>query len=158
MTDSLKNIAILGSTGSIGKNACQVVRSFPERFRVSALACSTSVEELAAQVREFSPELAAVRDKEHAEKLERLVSGSGTRIVWGREGYLEAASLESVNVTLSAMVGAAGLLPTLAAIDAGKTVALANNPGTPLLLEADHPILLNTGPEPIAGSTRPMCG
>ena len=126
MADIIKNISILGSTGSIGKNACQVVRSFPERFRVAALACSTSVEALAEQMREFSPLIAAVKDQEHAEKLTRLIPKGKTRILWGEEGYREAASLEKTDVVLSAMVGAAGLLPTLAAIEAKKTVALAN--------------------------------
>lgn len=126
MADLAKNISILGSTGSIGKNACELMRAFPERFRVVALACSTSVESLAAQVREFSPLVAVVKGREHAEKLEKLIPSGKTRVLWGEEGYRKAATLEEADVVLSAMVGAAGLLPTLSAIDAKKTVALAN--------------------------------
>ena len=122
----MKRVSILGSTGSIGKSALAVMRAFPERFRVEALACLTSVEALAEEAREFRPKLCVVGDRERAERLRKLVDDPNIRVAWGDEGLREAASLESADAVLSAIVGAAGLLPALAAIDAGKTLALAN--------------------------------
>jgi 1-deoxy-D-xylulose-5-phosphate reductoisomerase len=123
----MKALSILGSTGSIGRNALEIARRFPERFSVKALAAKRSVNLLAEQIREFTPEAAAVYDQSAARELEALLpAGCRTRILHGREGYDTAAAWPSADVTLTAMVGAAGLLPTLAAIDAGKTIALAN--------------------------------
>lgn len=123
----MKSISILGSTGSIGRNSLEIVRRFPERFGVKALAAKHSVTLLAEQIREFSPEVAAVFDAKTARQVEQLLpAGCRTRILFGPEGYTTVASWESASLTLTAMVGAAGLLPTLAAIDSGKTIALAN--------------------------------
>ena len=123
----MKLISILGSTGSIGRNTLEIVRRFPERFGVKALAAKHNVTLLAEQIREFSPEAAAVFDAKTARQIEQLLpAGCRTRILFGPEGYTTIASWESVSLTLTAMVGAAGLLPTLAAIDSGKTIALAN--------------------------------
>jgi 1-deoxy-D-xylulose-5-phosphate reductoisomerase len=122
----MKNLSILGSTGSIGKNACWVAQHFPEEFSVKALTAAESVETLAAQIAAFKPEMAVVRGREQAQKLALLAGSKACRIAYGPEGYAEAASLPGVDVVVSAMVGAAGLVPTLAAVDAGKTVALAN--------------------------------
>ncbi len=123
----MKSISILGSTGSIGRNALEIVRRFPERFGVKAVAAKHNVTLLAEQIREFAPEAAAVFDASTARQLGQLLpTGCRTRILYGAEGYNTAASWESAELTLTAMVGAAGLLPTLAAIDSGKTVALAN--------------------------------
>jgi 1-deoxy-D-xylulose-5-phosphate reductoisomerase len=123
----MKTISILGSTGSIGRNALEIVRRFPERFGVKALAAKHSVGLLAEQIREFAPEAAAVFDAATAHQLERLLpAGCPTRILFGAAGYAAVASWESASLTLTAMVGAAGLLPTLAAIDSGKSIALAN--------------------------------
>jgi 1-deoxy-D-xylulose-5-phosphate reductoisomerase len=123
----MKAISILGSTGSIGCNALEIVRRFPERFSVKALAAKHSVALLADQIREFAPEAAAVFDANTARQLEQLLPVEcRTRILYGGEGYDAVASWESAELTLAAMVGAAGLLPTLAAIESGKTIALAN--------------------------------
>ncbi len=123
----MKTVSILGSTGSIGRNTLEVVRQFPECFDVKALAAKHSVTLLAEQIREFAPEAAAVFDENTARQLEPLLpAGCPTRILFGAEGYTSVASWESASLTLTAMVGAAGLLPTLAAIDSGKTIALAN--------------------------------
>jgi 1-deoxy-D-xylulose-5-phosphate reductoisomerase len=123
----LKNLTILGSTGSIGTNTLAVVEKFPERFCVKALAANRSVEVLADQIRRFSPEMAVVSDSERASALGALLPvGSGVDIRYGEAGYRDAASYHPVHMVVSAMVGAAGLLPTLAAIEAGKDIALAN--------------------------------
>lgn len=123
----MKSISILGSTGSIGRNTLEIVRRFPERFNVKALAAKHSATLLAEQIREFLPEAAAVFDATTARQIKQLLpAGCRTRILFGAEGYAAVASWESASLTLSAMVGAAGLLPTLAAIDSGKTIALAN--------------------------------
>ncbi|MDI6795354.1 MAG: 1-deoxy-D-xylulose-5-phosphate reductoisomerase [Desulfatibacillaceae bacterium] len=120
------NLSILGSTGSIGKNACWVAKNFPEKFSVKALTASTSIKALADQIAAFKPEMAVVRDKEQAQKLSALVGKNTCRIDYGPDGYAKAASLPGVDTVISSTVGAAGLVPTLAAVDAGKTVALAN--------------------------------
>ena len=123
----MKTLAILGSTGSIGCNTLEVVERFPERFRVSALTAKGNVTLLADQMRRFSPEMVAVYDEQCADALKRLLpEGTDIEIRFGEEGYRKAAVLESVDMVVSAMVGAAGLLPTLAAIEAGKDIALAN--------------------------------
>jgi 1-deoxy-D-xylulose-5-phosphate reductoisomerase len=123
----MKTLSILGSTGSIGRNALEIVRRFPERFAVKALAAKRSVALLAEQVREFTPDAVAVFDDDAARKLEPLLpQGCRTRVLRGADGYSTVAAWEGADVTLAAMVGAAGLLPTLAAIDSGKTIALAN--------------------------------
>ena len=123
----MKNLAILGSTGSIGCNTLNVVEKFPERFSVKAIAAKQNVTLLAEQIRRFSPELAVVYDEKRAQALNALVGKrSDVEIRYGAEGYKAAAACESVDMVISAMVGAAGLLPTLAAIEAKKDIALAN--------------------------------
>ncbi|BBO86648.1 1-deoxy-D-xylulose 5-phosphate reductoisomerase [Desulfosarcina ovata subsp. sediminis] len=123
----MKSLSILGSTGSIGTNALEIVRQFPGQFRVVALAAKTSIAALARQIVEFSPRLAAVIDDAHAGQLRSLLPADvDVRIVTGDAGYVMAATLPESDMVLGAMVGAAGLAPTLAAIDAGKDIALAN--------------------------------
>jgi 1-deoxy-D-xylulose-5-phosphate reductoisomerase len=123
----LKNLSILGSTGSIGSSTLEVVARFPDRFRVRALTAHRSVERLADQVARFRPEVAAVFDEDAADALSRrLGSDAGVEILWGADGYRTAATLASSDAVVGAMVGAAGLQPTLAAIEAGKDIALAN--------------------------------
>ncbi len=122
-----RRLSILGSTGSIGRNALSVVRHFQDRFSVAALAAGRNVKLLAEQIRDVAPEAAAVFDEDAAGELKALLPGAcRTRILHGDAGYAAVAAWESAEVTLSAMVGAAGLRPTLAAIDAGHTIALAN--------------------------------
>jgi len=123
----MKNLSILGSTGSIGENALKIVEQFPERFKIKALAAKKNIALLARQIDYFSPELAVVFDKENAAELKKLIpAGTGVEIIHGVEGYNVAATISEVNMVVAAMVGAAGLMPTLAAIDAGKDIALAN--------------------------------
>ncbi len=123
----MKKIAILGSTGSIGVNALQVIRTNRERFDVVALAAGRNVDLLHEQIEEFKPELVAVADEFVAERLQCLFSSSaGPRITHGPDGYRSIAALEKVDLVLSALSGAVGLLPTLEAIARGKDVALAN--------------------------------
>ena len=123
----MKSICILGSTGSIGTNALKIVRQFPEKFSVVALTANTRVEQLARQIETFRPRLAAVGDEAHAMRLKALLPADlKVEIVFGSDGFTTAATLAEVDMVLGAMVGAAGLVPTLAAIDAGKDIALAN--------------------------------
>jgi 1-deoxy-D-xylulose-5-phosphate reductoisomerase len=123
----MKNLSILGSTGSIGRSTLQVVESFPDVFSIQALAAGTNTALLAEQVGRFRPEVAVVRDARAAADLkQRLPAGTGTLVLHGTDGYRAAATLESADMVVSAVVGAAGLLPTLAAIEAGKDIALAN--------------------------------
>ncbi|MCP4367572.1 MAG: 1-deoxy-D-xylulose-5-phosphate reductoisomerase, partial [Deltaproteobacteria bacterium] len=123
----MKNLSILGSTGSIGENALKIVEQFPERFKIKALAAKKNIAPLARQIDNFRPELAVVFDKENAAELKKLIpAGTGVEIMHGVEGYHAAATISGVNMVVAAMVGAAGLMPTLAAIDAGKDIALAN--------------------------------
>ena len=124
----MKNISILGSTGSIGVQALDVIASHAGRFTVTALGAGRNIQLLKKQIDMFRPRLVAVYDEEHAQRLREL-SGSGTgmtTIVHGTQGYCEVASLQESEMVLSAMVGAAGLIPTMAAIEAGKNIALAN--------------------------------
>ena len=123
----MKSLSILGCTGSIGQSALSIVAQFPEMFSVKALAAGSNTKLLADQIQKFQPELAVVIDDSAATDLKRhLPSDSNITILHGSDGYCRAAAHESVDITLTAVVGAAGLLPTLAAIDAGKTIALAN--------------------------------
>ena len=123
----MKRLSIVGSTGSIGRNALSIVRMFPERFSVKALAAKRNLTLLSEQIRVFQPEVAAVFDEAGRRELKTLLPADcRTRILQGEDGYAAAAAWESADLTLTAVVGAAGLLPTLAAIDAGKTIALAN--------------------------------
>jgi 1-deoxy-D-xylulose-5-phosphate reductoisomerase len=123
----MNNISILGSTGSIGVQALDVIASQGGRYAVKALGAGRNISLLKKQIEIFRPRLVAVYDEEHAYRLRELtVSGTGTAIVHGPQGYCEIASLPEADLVISSMVGAAGLIPTLAAIEAGKNVALAN--------------------------------
>ena len=123
----MKNVAILGSTGSIGVNALDVIRNNPSRFRIIALAAGRNVDLLKDQIEEFRPKVVSVIDEGHARKLKAVLNPSlGTEILFGDEGYREVATIREIKTVLSAMVGAAGLIPTMEAIEAGKDIALAN--------------------------------
>lgn len=119
-------VVVLGSTGSIGTQALDVIRQFPERFRVIGLAAGRNAARLAEQVREFSPLWAALADAAAATELQRSLPSGITRVVSGREGLREMVQSDEVDMVLNAIVGAEGILPTLAAIEAGKDIALAN--------------------------------
>ena len=123
----MKNLSILGSTGSIGCNALKIVEMFPQRFCVKALAAKSNITLLAEQIKRFVPDLAVVYDEDSAKQLKNeLAAGKKVDILYGEEGYRTAAAFPDVEMTIIAVVGAAGLMPTLAAIEAGKTIALAN--------------------------------
>jgi 1-deoxy-D-xylulose-5-phosphate reductoisomerase len=121
----VKRIAVLGSTGSIGEQTLQVVADFPERYRVVALAAGRSAAKLAEQVRRFRPEVVSVADDEAAGELEALLGDGAPALHVGAEGLRAVATAEA-DLVMSALVGAVGLEPTLAAIEAGRDVALAN--------------------------------
>jgi 1-deoxy-D-xylulose-5-phosphate reductoisomerase len=123
----MKRIAILGSTGSIGCSSLKVIEAHPEAYQVMALAAGKNIDLLAEQIRKFRPlEVAVLGDQEAESLKERLGGGQKTRIVSGREGVIHLATLEEVDTVISAITGAAGLVPTYAAIRAGKNIALAN--------------------------------
>ena len=121
----MKNIVILGSTGSIGKNALRVVREMPGEFNVAGLAVHGSVEELIKQTAEFRPQMVAAFDAEASKKLKGKI-GRARLLEPGVEGLCEMASAKDVDVVLTSLVGGVGFAPLLAALKAGKTVALAN--------------------------------
>lgn len=121
----MKNIALLGSTGSIGKQSIEVALANPEKLKIKVLAAHTSDAALEKQIELVQPELAVLSDKEAAGRLLKRYHGK-TEILAGEEGLLAAATYESVDTVLASMVGYAGLRPTLAAISCGKHIALAN--------------------------------
>ncbi len=132
----MKNISVLGSTGSIGCSALDVVEAFPERFRVVALAAGRSVEKLAEQVKRHRPELVSVAGKEEAGRLKALLpAGLPVRIATGNGGLEEAATHEKADVVVGGLVGALGLRSAHAAVSAGKRLAMANK--EPLVMAGD---------------------
>jgi len=122
----MKTIAILGSTGSIGVNSLEIIAKFPEEFRVVALAGGKNYRKMEEQVRLFRPDVASVMDPEAARRLRQGLSSVPTKILWGNEGLNAVATHPQSQMVVSALVGSVGLLPTLAAIRAGKSIALAN--------------------------------
>jgi len=123
----MKFISLLGATGSIGVNVLQIVRQFPQHYKIVAMAAGKNVSRMAEQVLEFNPELVSVIDEAHAGALcDLLPKKYHNRIVTGLEGNKLVASYPTATMTISAIVGAAGLLPTLEAIRAGKDIGLAN--------------------------------
>jgi len=123
----MKNLSILGSTGSIGCNTLKIAEMFPDRFAVKALAAKNNIPMLARQIERFCPEIAVVFDEATAVELnKKLPAGIDVEVLFGENGYKAAATYESVDLVVVAVVGAAGLIPTLSAIAAGKNIALAN--------------------------------
>jgi 1-deoxy-D-xylulose-5-phosphate reductoisomerase len=122
----MKNIVILGSTGSIGTNTLDVIARFPERFKVVGLTARTNHVKLEDQIRRFRPKVVALIDEKAAQTLSKKVRRLGVEVLAGMEGAVEVARLAEGDLVVSGMVGAAGLLPTLSAIQNRKTVALAN--------------------------------
>ena len=120
----MKNIAILGSTGSIGRSTLDVIEQNRERFNVVALAAGSNIGLFEQQIKTFNPELAAVADRDAAHALRKKVKG--IEILSGEEGINRVAAYAAADFVISAIVGAAGLLPTITAIKAGKTVGIAN--------------------------------
>ena len=123
----MKHIAILGSTGSIGKNALSVVDTHPDEFKVVGLAANRDVDTLEQQVRQYAPKLVALNEPTAASQLsERIRDLNGTQVLTGTEGLQAVATMAQASQVLDGMGGSAGLLPTLAAIDAGKDIAFVN--------------------------------
>lgn len=120
------SIVILGSTGSIGRQALEVVAALPERLRVAGLVAGSNLELFAEQVRRWKPPLAALHDEAAARRLKELLGDSPTRVLGGAQGVAEVAATGEGRLVLNAMLGAAGLQPTLDAMAAGKDIALAN--------------------------------
>ena len=120
----MKKISILGSTGSIGTQALDVIAHNQDKFKVTALSCAKSLPLLCRQIEEFSPEAVAVKDetdaKELADKYKDL------EVFWGAEGLKTIASMESCDMVLNSLMGMKGLEPTMAAIESGKDIAFAN--------------------------------
>ncbi len=135
---SMKNIAILGSTGSIGTQTLEVVQSNAEELSVVALAAGTSVDLMERQIREFHPLVAAMWSEEAAADLRVRVADLPVKIVAGMEGLLEIAQMPESDVLVTAIVGMIGIRPTIAAIRAGKDIALANKE---TLVTAGHIIM-----------------
>jgi 1-deoxy-D-xylulose-5-phosphate reductoisomerase len=125
----MKRLAILGSTGSIGRNALDIVSAHRDRFRVTVLTAGSNVALLDKQLESFTPDVVAVADKKAAQELKRRIGkkrASLLVILSGQDGIADAASYEDSDFVLSAIVGAAGLIPTLSAVRSGKTIGLAN--------------------------------
>lgn len=123
----IKNIALLGSTGSIGKNVLDVVRKFPGRFRIVGLAAGTNITLLRDQIEAFNPVKVSVASEELAgDLIQSLPPGWNDKIAVGNNGNEDVATLAEADTVVSSIVGAAGLMPTIAAAQAGKDIALAN--------------------------------
>jgi 1-deoxy-D-xylulose-5-phosphate reductoisomerase len=122
----MKNVAIIGSTGSIGTAALQVCAAHPDKFRVVGLAAGKNVKKIAEQVRVFQPRLVCLASEAAAASLAACIHKRKTEVVWSSTGLEQVATMPEADIILSSISGSAGLLPTLAAIKAGKDVALAN--------------------------------
>lgn len=122
----MKHIAIIGSTGSIGTQALEVVRQHADRFRVSVLSAQQNVALLAAQALEFNPQWVIIGDETKLSELKSRLAGTSIQVAAGPSALNEAVTLPEIHVVLTALVGFAGLEPTIAAIKAGKHIALAN--------------------------------
>jgi 1-deoxy-D-xylulose-5-phosphate reductoisomerase len=121
-----RHLAILGSTGSIGTQTLDVVRMHPDLFKVTALGCCRSIDLAEKQAREFGPSLVAVYDEGQADVLKTRLSDTDIRVVSGMAGLIELASQPEADTVVTAIVGMIGVEPTVAAIEAGKDIALAN--------------------------------
>ena len=133
----MKKIAILGSTGSIGTQTLEIVRAQKD-IKVTALAAGRSIWLLEEQIREFSPKLVCVWDEDKAKELAAAVRDLPVKIVSGMEGLIEAATEEEAEIVVTAVVGMIGIRPTIAAMEAGKDIALANKE---TLVTAGHLIM-----------------
>ena len=120
----MKKLTILGSTGSIGLNTLDVVRMFPEQFRIEALSCRSSIEQLIEQIREFNPRWCVLTKMKQARELKQIFPNKD--FVFGMQGLEKISTNLEADLVVSGIVGAAGLKPTFSALKAGKTVVLAN--------------------------------
>lgn len=122
----MKNISILGSTGSVGTQALEVVEANPGLYRVAALTAQSNVALLIEQALRFKPQMVVIGDSAKYTELKLALAGLSVRVLAGEDAISEAAGLASADIVLTALVGSAGLKPTIAAIQAGKDIALAN--------------------------------
>jgi len=122
----MKRISLLGSTGSIGVNSLNVIGSHPEKFRAVYLTAHSNVERLYEQAKAFRPQAVAIAGAKPSRAIEKQFKAMGVEVYFGRDGLLEIAGREDVDLVVSALVGAAGLEPARRAIEAGKNLALAN--------------------------------
>lgn len=122
----MKHISILGSTGSIGTQALEIIESNPDRFKVVALSANRNVELLAEQIKKFQVPYAVLGDESRLRDLKDLLKMYPVRILTGEKGLAEIAAIEEADIVLTAVVGFSGLIPTMRAIEAGKDIALAN--------------------------------
>ncbi|SHF22657.1 1-deoxy-D-xylulose-5-phosphate reductoisomerase [Pedobacter caeni] len=122
----MKNISILGATGSVGTQALAVIQANPELYKVSALTAQSNAGLLISQALTFLPDLVVIGDENQYQAVKSALSGTAIRVLAGEEALCEAASLAQVDMVLTAIVGSVGLRPTIAAIEAGKDIALAN--------------------------------
>jgi 1-deoxy-D-xylulose-5-phosphate reductoisomerase len=122
----MKRLAVLGSTGSIGVNTLDIVRRFPERFKVIGLSAGFNVRRIKEQILQAQPKVVSVRNEELSERLRKEFPSGSVEIVHGEEGLIRVATHPEVDQVVSALVGAVGLIPTLSAVRLGKAVALAN--------------------------------
>ena len=132
-----RKIAVLGSTGSIGTQTLEIVRNNGD-LEVTALAAGRNVDALERQIREFRPETACLWEEEAARDLKERVRDLDVRVVWGMEGLMEAAAGGPAQIVVTAVVGMIGIRPTMAAMEAGKDIALANKE---TLVTAGHLIM-----------------
>ena len=121
----MKCVSVLGSTGSIGRQSLDIISRMPE-VKVAALSAGTSVDRMAEQCRQFRPRLAVMATEDAAAQLTALIADLDTKVLWGEEGLIAAATIPEVDCVITAVVGMLGLKPTLAAIRAGKRIGLAN--------------------------------
>ncbi|BCB03388.1 1-deoxy-D-xylulose-5-phosphate reductoisomerase [Bacillus sp. KH172YL63] len=120
----MKNISLMGATGSIGMQTLDVLRDHPEEFTLTAMSVGKNIEEARKIIKEFSPKLVSVQRKEDAESL--TSEYSSVKVLYGEEGLVEVACHQDAEVLVNAVLGSVGLSPTLQAIEAGKTIAIAN--------------------------------
>lgn len=136
----MRQLCILGSTGSIGESTLDVVARHPDLYRVAALTANSQVDKLAKQCHIFKPALAVIENKILAEELQDRLIGLSTKVLYGPQGLIEAVMLPQVDTVMASIVGAAGLLPTIEAAKAGKRILLANKEA----LVMSGQILMNT--------------
>ncbi len=122
----MKNIVILGSTGSIGTQTLDIVRGNKDRLNVTAIAAGHNVSKAEEQIREFNPDIVVMYEEKAAEDLKVKVADTGCRVLSGMEGLIEAASMPEADIVVGAIVGMIGIRPTIAAIEAGHDIAIAN--------------------------------
>lgn len=134
----MKNIAVLGSTGSIGTQTLDIVRNNTDELKIKVLAAGSNVELIEKQIREFKPEIAVLYNADKANELKIKIADTGVKVLSGMDGMIEAATFDNVDTVVTSMVGMIGIKPTIAAIKAGKNIALANKE---TLVTAGHIIM-----------------